>query len=87
MALNIFSLSGEYTDGSLEELVTQHVVRNHDKTFSCLICGKMSRLLHHAKAHLESSHFPSESGYECQVCGISLKTKNALAVHMSKKHK
>ena len=76
-----------YADGGLEDLVIQHVAKNQDKTFSCLICGKISRHLHHAKAHLEASHFPSESGYECQVCGICLKTKNALAVHMSKKHK
>ena len=73
--------------GDLEELALLYIKRKEDKSYVCSICGKASRHLHHAKAHLEGSHFPSATGYECQICGSVLKTKNTLACHMSQKHR
>ena len=73
--------------GSIEELAKFYISRNEAKFYICSICGKESRDLHNAKTHLESSHFPSEKGYECQMCGSVLKTKNTLACHMSRKHR
>ena len=73
--------------GSIEELAQLYISRNDEKAYNCLICGKVSRDLHNAKTHLEASHFPSETGYECQLCGARYKTKNSLACHISKKHR
>ena len=88
MLTNISLLVGMYGGGgSIEELAQLYISRNEEKLYMCSICGKVSRDLHNAKTHLEHSHFPSETGYECQFCGAVLKTKNSLACHISKKHR
>ena len=61
--------------------------RNPDKSWLCSLCGKVSRDVHAAKSHLDSKHFPSDNGYNCNLCDKHCKTKNALACHMSQYHR
>ena len=76
-----------YGGASVEELVTKYITKNEDKSYSCSICGKLSRDLYNAKGHLESKHFPSESGYECQSCGDHFNTFQAFSKHNSRYHR
>jgi len=55
--------------------------------YSCTLCGKQSSDLTKAKGHLEAKHFPSTTGYSCEVCNKWCKTKNALACHVSQLHR
>ena len=53
----------------------------------CSLCGKVSRDLYNAKDHLEAKHFPSESGYNCEFCGKTYKSKGSLTSHVSLMHR
>jgi len=55
--------------------------------YTCTLCGKQSSDLTKAKGHLEAKHFPSTTGYSCEVCNKWCKTKNALACHVSQQHR
>ena len=83
--MNVFS--GMFVDGSIEELAKSYLTRNQDKSFSCSVCGKVSRDLYNAKRHLEDKHFRPDSGYKCQFCGAVCVTLNALSKHMSRQHR
>ena len=76
-----------FGDGSIEELAKSYLIRNRDKSYSCYVCGKVSRDLYNAKRHLEDKHFRSDSGYKCQLCGVFCATLNALTKHMSCQHR
>ena len=76
-----------FGDGSIEELAKSYLSRNQDKSFSCSLCGKVSRDMYNAKRHLEDKHFRSDSGYKCQLCGVFCVTLNSLTNHMSRQHR
>ena len=84
---NVYVFSGMFVDGSIEELAKSYLTRNQDKSFSCSVCGKVSRDLYNAKRHLEDKHFRPDSGYKCQFCGVVCVTLNALSKHMSRQHR
>ena len=87
MRLNAFLPVGMFGDRSLDDLASSHLSRNSDKSVTCLLCGKISRDFGVGKAHLESIHFPSESGFDCQYCGKTYKTRNSLSCHISQQHR
>ena len=72
--------------GSFDDLAAQYIAKDGSK-YSCSLCGKVSRDVTDAKRHLESKHFPSDGGYECQICNSNFKTWNALSCHNSKYHR
>ena len=80
-------LTGLSDGGHFDDLVTQYIVKNGNKTYSCSICEKVSRDLTDAKRHLESKHFPSESEYECQSCLSHFNTYQAFRKHNSRYHR
>ena len=71
---------------NFDDLAAQYLSRDGNKYF-CSLCGKVSRDVTDAKRHLESKHFPSVGGYECQICNSNFKTWNALSCHNSKYHR
>ena len=73
--------------GSFDDLATQYIQKNVNKTLTCSLCGKISRDLYDARKHLESKHFPTESGYECQSCNSHFNTFQAFSKHNSKYHR
>ena len=87
MRLNAFLPVGMFGDRSLDDLASSHLSRNSDKSVTCVLCGKISRDFGVGKAHLESIHFPSESGFDCQYCGKTYKTRNSLSCHISQQHR
>ena len=87
IAINRIFLIGMFDAGNIEELATKYITRNPDKSCLCSICGKTSRDFYNAKGHLESKHFPSESGYACQPCGSHFNTFQAFSKHNSRYHR
>ena len=73
--------------GSFDDLATQYIQKNVNKTLTCSLCGKISRDFYDAKKHLESKHFPTDSGYECQSCNMHFNTFQAFSKHNSKYHR
>ena len=70
----------------LDELIEQCLARNPDGLWRCLYCEFSSVHKHHLKNHCEAKHI-SGGGVECLHCGAISKTRKALAMHMSRKHK
>ena len=70
----------------LDELIEQCPARNPDGLWRCLYCEFSSVHKHHLKNHCEAKHI-SGGGVECLHCGAISKTRKALAMHMSRKHK
>jgi len=78
---------GILEEGRLDELASLYLTKLSEGGFLCSLCSKFSRDLHAGKSHLDSKHFPSETGYSCDHCAKHCKTKNALACHMSIYHR
>jgi len=80
------------TDGNkgfeetIEDAAKTMLIKNSGG-YTCTLCGKQSADLTKAKGHLEAKHFPSSTGYSCDVCNKWCKTKNALACHVSQLHR
>jgi len=78
---------GILQEGRLDELASLYLTKLSEGGFVCSLCSKISRDLHAGKSHLDSKHFPSETGHSCDICGKHCKTKNALACHTSIYHR
>lgn len=55
--------------------------------YNCTVCGHPCRDKFAAKLHLESKHFPTVNGYECEICSKTFNTKNAFKIHKSMEHR
>jgi len=78
---------GILQESRLDELASLYLTKLSEGGFVCSLCSKVSRDLHAGKSHLDSKHFPSETGHSCDLCGKHCKTKNALACHTSIYHR
>jgi len=86
---------GQYTEehrengGSnvnLQDYITK-VSNEYGTTFSCTLCGKLSKQKGNLMKHVESVHFPNSFSHQCKYCDQIFCTKNNLYVHISKFHK
>ena len=74
---------------SLLEKVDQHLVRDEDGSWRCLLCGKSvngrssrQQLRNHVEGrHLEGISIP------CNLCGKTFRSRNSLKNHLSIYHK
>merc|ERR1712142_794830 len=56
--------------------------------WKCGMCFQFSHMgRNQVRNHVESKHFPNTWQYDCKYCGNISKTKKALDIHMSVKHK
>ena len=53
--------------------------------WQCSVCGFQSKSTN-VKYHIEDKHIQT-SGYNCNVCGDVLKSRNSYNAHMSLKHR
>lgn len=60
--------------------------RSENGKWCCSVCGKESALKTDIWRHVESLHIANHPGYSCNYCGCSVKSKNALNLHISRKH-
>ena len=54
--------------------------------FHCTECEFSTKYLQTCKRHIESKHM-STTGYYCQYCDTVCPTRNALTMHIGRKHK
>ena len=58
-----------------------------DYQWHCSMCQKGSTSKTDIFRHVESTHIDNHPGYECDLCGEIVKSRNALRQHRSNKHK
>ena len=92
MSLSRIILKLKYTvvgfgqEERLQLLLEQYMTKGNG-SYTCAVCGKISRDKYNAKLHLDSCHFPPDEGYSCEVCYQVVKTLKALNHHKAKCHK
>jgi len=81
-----YSLTG--TTGT--EDLNQYVIDESNelvKEYTCALCHTFkAKLPSKVKNHLEAIHFPGVFLYNCDICGKTLKGRNALNIHKSTMH-
>ena len=50
----------------------------------CKVCGKEGPM-NYIRKHIEANHISGFS-HDCSVCGITVKTRHALAIHKARNH-
>ena len=70
----------------LDKLVAEHMVKSTDPSqgkamWSCIDCGKTSRLKNDMSKHVEAQHI-IHPGLMCEFCEKVLKTRDTLKTHM-----
>jgi len=71
----------EELDGTINKLIK----KLETGEFQCTVCGKININYYPIRAHCEI-HIMT-SGFSCDICGRTLKTRNSLSVHKSLKHR
>ena len=70
---------------AVDEQIEQNIINNMDGTYSCNLCGKISRTKQHAQNHMET-HLEGLS-FTCPLCEKTYRSRNTLAMHKSTKHR
>lgn len=72
------------------EDLSQYIINDSDpsiKEYTCALCQTFkAKLPSKVKNHLEAIHFPGLFLYNCDICGKTLKGRNALNIHKSTTH-
>ena len=58
-----------------------------ERLWHCAVCGKHSSGKTDISRHIEGTHIVNHPGFQCDVCGEKLKSRNALRIHKSSKHR
>ena len=68
------------TSYRLDSLAEQYL-EDRDGQYACTVCGKLMDRRYTAKLHLESKHFPTDNGYQCDLCDKTFNTYSAIKNH------
>lgn len=81
------SLDLSISTGNADDLSQYVIVNPTIKEYTCSLCHTFkAKLPSKVKNHLEAIHFPGMFLYDCDICGQTLKGRNALNIHKSKLH-
>ena len=69
----------------MNNLIKQYIGHGEDGKFNCLNCDYSTKFLHCVKIHIESKHIDS-GGFDCEFCGKTVPTRNALKMHQKRNH-
>ena len=58
-----------------------------DKAWHCAICEKTSSGKIDISRHIEATHIDNHPGLNCDLCGETAKSRNALRMHKTIKHR
>ena len=61
--------------------------KGEDKVWHCAVCQKTSNYKTDITRHIEATHVEDHPGFGCELCGVTVKSRNALRQHKSAKHK
>ena len=71
----------------LDARIASLLGRANDKSWFCKSCGKASLIKQEMSRHIEAYHIENHPGVKCDICGMISKTRHALIVHTTRKHK
>jgi len=71
---------------ALELRIQSMMYRSEDRAWHCAVCGKSSKSKTDVTRHIEASHLDDHPGFNCDVCGEVVTSRNALRQHRSMKH-
>jgi len=58
-----------------------------DKAWHCGVCDRTSRGKINISRHIEATHLENHPGLNCDICGETVRTRNALRQHKSDRHR
>ena len=58
-----------------------------DKAWHCAVCEKISHGKSNISRHIEATHLENHPGLNCDICGETVKSRNALRLHRAAKHR
>ena len=58
-----------------------------DKAWHCAVCDRTSRGKINISRHIEATHLENHPGINCEICGETVRTRNALRQHRADRHK
>lgn len=70
----------------MDGLLSQNMERREDGLWHCRLCEYSSKKTTNVRHHIESKHFQG-SGFNCPHCYQVCPTRNALNMHIHRKHK
>ena len=71
---------------ALNDLIRTMMVRVEPEMWACSSCSYSTRFYSTMQSHIESKHIISP-GVQCEICHVFSPTRQALKMHMSRKHK
>jgi len=70
----------------LDEVIKMLIHKDSDGMWCCMKCDFRTNRCSVIKNHVESKHIESP-GFICQYCSTTCPTRNALTMHIGRKHK
>jgi len=58
-----------------------------DKAWHCAVCDRTSRGKINISRHIEATHLENHPGINCDICGETVRTRNALRQHKTDRHR
>jgi len=58
-----------------------------DKAWHCGVCDRTSRGKINISRHIEATHLENHPGINCEICGETVRTRNALRQHRADRHR
>jgi len=80
-------------EGANKDVLTQldaqisSMMYKGEKGWQCGVCDRTSRGKINISRHIEASHLENHPGIDCEICGETVRTRNALRQHRSDRHK
>jgi len=70
----------------LDALISTMMYKS-EKAWHCTVCEKSSPGKINITRHIEATHLENHPGLDCDVCGETVKSRNALRLHRAAKHR
>jgi len=70
----------------LDALISSMMYKG-DKAWHCGVCDRTSRGKINISRHIEATHLENHPGIDCEICGETVRTRNALRQHRADRHK
>ena len=74
-----------FLHSDVDQVLFQNMWKDDEGNLCCKLCDYRSRNSNHVKNHIESKHL--EGYFKCEMCQKVCPTRNALNMHIHRKHK
>jgi len=70
----------------LDALISSMMYKGN-KAWHCSVCDRTSRGKINISRHIEATHLENHPGIDCEICGETVRTRNALRQHRADRHR